>query len=103
MRDYGEHIAFAAPVMVDDRGGQSFPTGKIEVQFYKTPPADSLREFEQLHGLHHLGVNEFNRNQLTFEPVDHQTTYSPDLIAELERDENVRLAVPETVSQYHRV
>lgn len=103
MREYGEQLEFAAPVMVDDQGRQSLPTGKIVVQFHDPPSGEALQQFEDSYGLRYLKTNEFRREQLSFEARDCKAAYPPDLIARLEDDRNIKLAVPETVARYTRV
>jgi hypothetical protein len=102
MREYGDHIEFVAPVMVDDKGGQMLPTGKIVVQFYSPPSGEALQQFEKTYRLRYLKTNEFKREQLSFEALD-KTTYPPDLIATLRSDSNIKLAAPETMARYSRV
>lgn len=102
MQKYGEELEFAAPVMVDDHGRQSLPTGKIVVQFRDPPSGEALQQFENSYGLRYLKTNEFRRGQLSFDVRDQRAVYQPDLIARLGRDQNIKLAAPETVSQYRR-
>jgi hypothetical protein len=102
MREYGDEIEFAAPVLIDNRGQQSLPTGKIVVQFRDPPSGATLRQFEESYGLRYLKANEFKREQLSFEARDHKATYPPDLISRLEDEQNIKLAVPETVGRYRR-
>jgi hypothetical protein len=102
MREYGNHLEFVAPVMVDDRGRQMLPTGKIVVQFYSSPSDEALKQFEKNYGLRYLKANEFKREQLSFEAMD-KATYPPDLIAKLKSDQNIKLAVAETMARYTRV
>jgi len=101
MRKYGEHLDFASPVLVDDRGRHMLPTGKIVVQFRDAPSGEVLRQFEDTYGVRYLKTNEFKREQLTFDLRDKET-YPPDLIARLKSDGNVKLAEPETMSQFLR-
>jgi hypothetical protein len=103
MREYGEDLEFAVPVMVDEQGRQSLPTGKIVVQFRDPPSGEALQQFEDSYGLRYLKTNEFRQEQLSFEARDQKAAYQPDLIARLGGDQNIKLAAPETVSQYQRV
>ena len=80
MREYGEHLDFASPVLVDKQGRQMLPTGRIVVQFHSPPSSEVLQQFEKTYRLQCLKVNEFKREQMTFEALD-KTTYPPDLIA----------------------
>jgi hypothetical protein len=102
MREYGDRLQFASPVMVDDRGRQMLPTGKIVVQFHAPPSGEALRQFEKTYGLRYLKTNEFKREQLSFEALE-KATYPPDLIARLKSDSNIKLAAPETMARYSRV
>ena len=102
MQEYGEHLDFASPILVDDQGRHMLPTGKIVVQFHNAPSGEALRQFEDTYGVHYLKTNEFNQGQLSFEPRDKET-YPPDLVARLKSDSNIKLASPETVARYSRV
>jgi len=103
MRDYGDHIEFAAPVIVDSQGLQSLPTGKVVVQFHDPPSGPALQKFQDAYGLRFLQKNEFRPDQLSFESLDHRATYPPDLIDRLQHDPNIKLAAPETAANYRRV
>ncbi|HEY2391200.1 MAG TPA: hypothetical protein VGK22_08495 [Candidatus Angelobacter sp.] len=103
IRQYGDQIDFASPVILDGQGQQLLPTGKIVVQFHEPPSRETLHLFEDSHGLRYLKTNEFKREQLSFEARDNKTIYQPDLIAKLKDDPNVRLAVPETMARFQRV
>lgn len=102
IQEYGDHLEFVAPVMVDDKGRQMLPTGKIVVQFSIPPSGEMLQQFEKDYGLRYLKTNEFKPEQLSFESLD-KTTYPPDLIARLKSDNDIKLAVPETMARYSRV
>jgi len=101
MREYGEHMDFVSPVLVDDHGRHMLPTGKIVVQFRDAPSEEALRQFEETYGVQYLKTNEFKREQLTFKPRDKEI-YPPDLIARLKSDSNIKLAEPETMARYSR-
>jgi hypothetical protein len=103
MNEFGDDIDFAAPVVVDDQGQQSLPTGKIVLQFQDPPSGEALRQFENSYGLKYLATNEFKGEQLTFEARDNRETYQPELIERLKDDRNIKLAVPETMARYRRV
>lgn len=101
MRDHGDHIEFASPVMLDAKGQQMLPTGKIVVQFRKAPSSEDLEKFEKTYGLRYLKTNEFKAEQMSFQAVD-KATYPPDLIDSISSDSDVKLAVPETIAHYSR-
>jgi hypothetical protein len=103
MREYGDKIEFASPVLVDDHGQHSLPTGKIVVQFHDPPSGEAVRQFEDSYGLRYVRTSEFNREQLSFEARDHKATYPPELITSLRNDRNIKLAAPETIALYQRV
>jgi hypothetical protein len=101
MREYGDHLEFAAPVMMDSKGCQMLPTGKIVVRFRNPPVGEALLRFEKTYGLRYLKTNEFVPQQLNFEALD-KTMYPPDLITRLNSDTDIELASPETMSRYSR-
>jgi hypothetical protein len=101
--EHGDQIEFASPVLVDEGGQQSLPTGRIVVDFHNAPSGEALRQFEESYGLRYLKTNEFKRDQLSFEARDHKATYPPDLIARLKANRNVKFAVQETLGRYRRV
>jgi len=101
MREYGDMLEFAAPVMVDSKGRQMLPTGKIVVQFRNPPLGEALPGFEKTYGLRYLKTNEFIPQQLSFEALD-KKIYPPDLIARLNSNADIELASPETMSLYSR-
>jgi hypothetical protein len=102
MRDYGEQLEFASPVMVDRRGREMLPTGKVVVQFHNPPTAEAVHQFGAIFGLRYLTTNEFAANQLTFEPAG-KSEYLPDLIRRLESNSNVKFAAPETLGRFSRL
>jgi hypothetical protein len=98
----GDQVDFISPVMVDEQGRQTLPTGKIVVQFHEPPSQPSIRRIESTYGLRYLDTNEFKPAQVTFEVQNHQAAYPPDLVANLEKDADIKLAVPETLARFSR-
>jgi hypothetical protein len=101
VHDYGDLLKFVSPVMLDDKGQQMLPTGKIIVQFHTTPTLRDLKQFEERYDLHDAKVNEFANNQFSFDATDLRI-YLPDLVAELQADGEIKLAAPETFAKYSR-
>jgi hypothetical protein len=102
MREHGQHLEFAAPIMVDDNGREMVPTGVVVVQFNHAPIGDDLARFATGYGLRHTGSNEFSANELRFRAIGNDT-YLPDLIERLKSDQNVKHAAPETMGRYTRL
>jgi hypothetical protein len=103
IRDAVGSAEWVAPVVVDESGRPSFPTGSIGVRF-REPPADGeLQAFADDHGLRLLRRNEYVAEQAVFAPVDSGTTFLPDVVDRLRDDPRVQTAWPVTTSGYERV
>jgi hypothetical protein len=102
IQKFGDQLDFVAPVMVDDRGQQQLPTGKIVVQFHTPPSEETLHALERTYGLRCLKRNEFKQEQVIFEMIDHKAAYPPDLIASLESDPSIKFAAPEILARFSR-
>jgi len=103
IREYGDQIDFAAPVIVDSQGRQMLPTGRIVVEFYNLPSNETLEQLQNTYGLRYLKTNEFKKEQVSFEALDPKAVYPPDLLAKLASDSRVKLALPETMARYSRI
>jgi hypothetical protein len=103
IREYGDRIEFAAPVMVDRQGRQMLPTGRMVVEFYNSPTSETLEQLQNAYGLRYLTTNEFKKEQVSFEARDPKAVYPPDLLAKLASDSRVKLAMPETMARYSRL
>lgn len=89
------------PVILDERGIPSYPTGRVGVRFKQAPePADVERFAEQLN-LRLVGMNKYVAAQAVFEPNDH-TDYLPDVVDVAASDERVDKVWPEALSAYKR-
>lgn len=102
IREYGDQIEFAAPVIVDSQGRQMLPTGRIVVEFYNSPTNETLEQLQNTYHLRYIKTNEFKKEQVSFEALDPKAVYPPDLLAKLASDSKVKLAAPETMARYSR-
>jgi hypothetical protein len=100
VRDSAEWVA---PVVVDESGRSSFPTGSIGVRFREAPTDGDLQAFAEEHGLRLLRRNEYVAEQAVFAPVGSGTTFLPDVVDRLREDPRVQTAWPVTTSAYERV
>ena len=94
--------AWAAPVLVDDEGGEQVPTGEITVRFGSVPADPELAAFAGRHGLVLRRRNEFVAQQAVFAPAAPRATYLPELCEELAADPAVTQAWANTLSRYRR-
>lgn len=94
--------AWAAPLLVDDEGGEQVPTGEVTVRFVSPPPDPDLAAFAGRHGLVLRRRNEFVAQQAVFAPAAPRATYLPELCEELAADPAVAHAWANTVSRYRR-
>ena len=100
VRDSAEWVA---PVIVDESGRPSFPTGSIGVRFRESPTDGELEAFANEHGLRLIRRNEYISEQAVFAPVESGTTFLPDVLDRLSDDPRVQTAWPVTTSAYERV
>lgn len=103
IREHGDQIEFAAPVILDRRGQQLLPTGKVVVEFYRLPTHEMLEHLQNVYGLCYVSTNPFKKEQVSFTVRDPKSVYPPDLLARVRADSQVRLAVPETLGRYSRI
>ena len=93
---------WAAPVLVDGGGSKHFPTGDVTVRLKRAFSDDELNEFAVRHGLEMRDRNEFVAEQASFRPTDLRKTFLPDLVFELEKEEDVSAVWANTRSYYER-
>ena len=94
---------WVAPVVVDETGRPSFPTGAIGVRFDEPLSDGGLQAFAGEHGLRLLRRNEYVPEQAVFAPVASGTTFLPDVVDRLCDDARVQTSWPVTTSAYERV
>ncbi len=92
---------FVAPVLVDDRGGAAYPTGRIQVRFDKPPSDQRCLAFAESHELKFLSRNKYQSAQCLFKPLD-VSAYLPDVVEDLASAEGVRRVWEVTEGQYTR-
>ena len=91
-------LATVQPVLIDEKGQTLFPTGDVTVRFPKKPTAKQLKDFAAKHGLELRDRNEFVREQATFKT----NTYLPDVLQQIDTDNDIKEAWPNTRSRYQR-
>lgn len=101
VQDRVGQAALVAPVLVDDRGGTSYPTGHIQVRFQEPPGADRGAAFAERNGLRLLEQNRHQPAQCLFEPID-RGAYLPELVTRLESAAGVKRAWEVTEAAYER-
>ena len=94
--------AIVTPVLVDSRGHAHYPTGSIQVRFHKPPSDEALETFAKEHTLRLVERNHYQPAQANFEMTKPDTTYLPDVIAELSESSGVRLAWADAEARYQR-
>jgi hypothetical protein len=93
--------AWVAPVLVDDRAHESYPTGEILARFRRPPDDAVLAELERDAGLRLVRRNRYVDTQVVLAPTD-EGVYLPDLSARLEERDDVSTAWLGTTSHYRR-
>ncbi len=91
-----------APVLTDEAGHESLPTGYIEVRFHELLDDRALEAFADEHHLRLRARNRWIAAQAEFEVDDPASCYLPDLLEELEACEEVLRAWPETLARFSR-
>ena len=91
-------LATVQPVLIDEKGQTLYPTGDVTVRFSKKPTAKQLKDFAAKHGLELRDRNEFVREQATFKT----NTYLPDVLQQIDTDNDIKEAWPNTRSHYQR-
>lgn len=87
------------PVLADTSGRRLYPTGRVQVRFKRRVPDTTLTKFARRHGLKLLSRNEFQPEQAVFEPYNEER-FLMDVVDSASHDDDVRLAWPETKSQF---
>jgi hypothetical protein len=101
--DETEGVAWAEPVLLDERNEPHLPTGEVSVRFTKSLSDEDLEAFAREHELRLERRNEFVPEQATFAPADPRRSSLPDLVQELTAAPGVRTAWANTISRYRRV
>lgn len=92
-------LATVQPVLIDEKGQTLFPTGDVTVRFPKKPTAKRLKDFAAKYGLELRDRNEFVPEQVAFKT----DRYLPDVLQEIDTDEDIQTAWPNTRSRYQRL
>jgi hypothetical protein len=92
-------LATVQPVLIDEKGQTLFPTGDVTVRFPKKPTAKQLKGFAAKYGLQVRDRNEFVPEQVAFKT----DRYLPDVLQEIDTDEDIQTAWPNTSSRYQRL
>jgi hypothetical protein len=103
IRDAVESAEWVAPVVVDEAGRASYPTGAIAIRFLEAPSEGELEELGAEYGLRLLRRNPYVSEQAVFAPAEPRETFLPDLVDRVEDNPRVQAAWPVTVSRYERV
>ncbi len=92
------------PVLVDDRGAPSYPTGTITVRFKHAPTDDELVECGREWRMVVLERNRYIPNQITFQQEGEAASrYLPDVVEFIRRsDKRVQAVWLDTISRYER-
>jgi hypothetical protein len=93
--------AWVAPVLVDERSHESYPTGEIVARFRRPPDDTVFEELEREAGLRLVRRNRYVETQVVLAPTD-DGVYLPDLSARLEQRADVSTAWLGTTSRYQR-
>jgi len=91
------------PVLLDEDGRPTFPTGEVTVRFKRELSDAELREFAAAKGLSFRRRNEFVREQAIFEPARPEKIYLPDVVEEIAEGEEIRRAWANTLARYTRI
>ena len=92
-------LATVQPVLIDEKGQTLYLTGDLTVRFPKKPTAKQLKEFAAKYGLQLRDRNEFVPEQVAFKT----DRYLPDVLQEIDTDEDIQTAWPNTRSRYKRL
>jgi hypothetical protein len=103
IRDAVESAEWVAPVVVDEQGRESYPTGAVAIRFQEAPSDEELEELAAEYGLRLLRRNQYVSVQVAFAPAEPRETFLPDLVDRIEGNPRVRAAWPVTTSRYERV
>ena len=91
-------LGMVQPVLLDEKGQTLLPTGDVTVRFSKKPTAKQLKDFAAKYGLQLRDRNEFVPEQAAFKT----NTYLPDVLEQIDTDEDIQTAWPNTRSRYER-
>jgi hypothetical protein len=94
--------AWVSPVLLDDGQIPHYPTGDISVRFMKPPSDEDIEVFSDRNRLEVRSRNEFMPEQVSFRPRDRRATYLPDLVEQIDHEDDVESAWLSTKSVYSR-
>lgn len=96
-------LATVQPVLTGDKGQTLYPTGDVTVRFPKKPTDKQLHDFAAKYGLQLRDRNEFVPEQAAFKLKEPTTTYLPDVLDQIDTDNDIQSAWPNTRSRYERL
>ena len=91
---------WVAPVLVDERDHESYPTGELVVRFVEPPSDAELQRVEEAEQVRVMRRNQYVASQVVVAPAEPDGLYLPDLCARLERRHDVASAWLGTKSRY---
>jgi hypothetical protein len=91
---------WVAPVMVDSRHVESYPTGEVTVRFAERPSDAELRDLERVADVRVVRRNEYVDSQVSVAPAGTAGVYLPDLCAQIQERDGVATAWLSTRSRY---
>ena len=95
-------MAWAEPVLLDERNEPQLPTGEISVRFTRSLSDEELETFAAEHALRLRSRNEFVPEQATFRRANPRSTSLQELLPSLSAAPGVRSAFANTLSRYRR-
>jgi hypothetical protein len=93
---------WAAPVIEDEAGNESYPTGEVTVRFVTPPTDEQLEQLASEHGLRPARRNRYVPAQVAFAPAQPREVYLPELCEQLATTDGVASAWVNTTSAYRR-
>ena len=100
--DATKDVAWAEPVLLDERNEPQLPTGEVSVRFTRSLSDEELKTFAAEHGLRLRARNEFVPEQATFTRADPRRVSLQELLPSLSEAPEVRSAFANTLSRYRR-
>ena len=91
---------WVAPVLVDSRDAESYPTGELTVRFAARPSDADLRDLERVADVKVVRRNEYVDSQVSVAPAGSSGVYLPDLCDQIRGRDGVATAWMSTRSRY---
>jgi hypothetical protein len=88
-----------APVLVDERGHELYPTGRVQVRFQAEPSEAEIGAFATRH---HLASGQRNRYQALQCAFAVEGDYLPDVVARIAQDPAVKRAWEDVEAAFER-